>query len=650
MATDVERLAISLEARVNQFERQLKKAERDLDGSANNIENRAARMSRRVEREVDGMGERMAGSLRGAFAPLAGIIAGAMSVEGIRQASDAYTRVQNSLKVAGLEGDALTGTFNELFAIAQRNGTALEPLVGLYGGLAQAQKELNATGSELTQFTEGVSLALRVAGTDAQSASGALLQLRQAMGSGRISAEEYNSILEGARPVLQAVAAGMVEAGGSVAQLTRLVKDGQVSSEAFFRAFLAGRPLLEDMASRTAPTVSQGIAKIQNAFVNLIGEMDKVTGASTALGNGLNNVAGFFSDTLTPSVVAATQALIGYKNAIASALAAAGNSRLFGSALSNEQLRAAGLEPITEADRAPQTAPARSTPVINPIRNSSFPVGGVGGATGGSGGGAERADAFEREVEAIKRRTEALRLENTVVGQSSFEVARAKAEHELLRAAKQEEYEMTPQLVSQIRSLANAYAVQSEDLEAARQKQQAFVDMQRFAGQALSGFLSDIVSGGRNAQEALMNLLKRLSEVMLQAALLGDGPLGGIFGMKGQGGAPGGLIGALFGSFGGARATGGPVTAGTSYLVGERGPELFTARSSGMIVPNEALRSGGGQSGRVEVIVTVAPSGEFDSRVARVSGAVSSATVKQALNAFAPQVPGFVADAERRRA
>jgi tape measure domain-containing protein len=648
MATDVERLAISLEARVNQFERQLKKAERDLDGSANNIENRAARMSRKVEREVDGMGERMAGSLRGAFAPLAGIIAGALSVEGIRQASDAYTRVQNSLKVAGLEGDALTGTFNELFAIAQRNGTALEPLVGLYSGLAQAQKELNATGSELTQFTEGVSLALRVAGTDAQSASGALLQLRQAMGSGRVSAEEYNSILEGARPVLQAVAAGMVEAGGSVAQLTRLVKDGEVSSEAFFRAFIAGRPLLEDMASRTAPTVSQGIAKIQNAFFKLVGEVDKVSGASTALGNGLNNVAGFFSDTLTPSVVAATQALIDYKNAVSAALAAAGNSRLFGGALSADQLRAAGLEPVTDADRAPPAASVPTPPVITPIRNSNFRVNSTG-TGGGGGGGAERADAFEREVEAIKRRTEALRLENTVVGQSSFEVARAKAEHELLRAAKQEEYEMTPQLVSQIRSLANAYAVQSEDLEAARQKQQAFIDMQRFAGQAISGFLSDIVSGGRNAQEALMNLLKRLSEVMLQAALLGDGPLGGIFGMRGQGGAPGGLIGALFGPFGGARATGGPVTAGTSYLVGERGPELFTARSSGMIVPNEALRSGGGQSGRVEVIVTVAPSGEFDSRVARVSGAVSSATVKQALNAFAPQVPGIVADAERRR-
>ena len=32
---------------------------------------------------------------------------------------------------------------------------------------------------------------------------------------------------------------------------------------------------------------------------------------------------------------------------------------------------------------------------------------------------------------------------------------------------------------------------------------------------------------------------------------------------------------------------------GVPYLVGERGPELFRTRASGVIVPNHALRSGG---------------------------------------------------------
>lgn len=46
--------------------------------------------------------------------------------------------------------------------------------------------------------------------------------------------------------------------------------------------------------------------------------------------------------------------------------------------------------------------------------------------------------------------------------------------------------------------------------------------------------------------------------------------------------------------FGGGKAAGGPVNAGTTYLVGERGPELFTPSGSGTIIPNNKLGGGGG--------------------------------------------------------
>jgi hypothetical protein len=50
-----------------------------------------------------------------------------------------------------------------------------------------------------------------------------------------------------------------------------------------------------------------------------------------------------------------------------------------------------------------------------------------------------------------------------------------------------------------------------------------------------------------------------------------------------------GLSEVVSGIFGGARATGGPVSAGKSYLVGERGPELFMPSGSGSIIPNSAM-------------------------------------------------------------
>ena len=56
---------------------------------------------------------------------------------------------------------------------------------------------------------------------------------------------------------------------------------------------------------------------------------------------------------------------------------------------------------------------------------------------------------------------------------------------------------------------------------------------------------------------------------------------------------PGGGIGGFLGGiFGGGKASGGPVSGGTTYLVGERGPELFTPSTSGQIIPNHAMGGG----------------------------------------------------------
>jgi phage-related protein len=54
--------------------------------------------------------------------------------------------------------------------------------------------------------------------------------------------------------------------------------------------------------------------------------------------------------------------------------------------------------------------------------------------------------------------------------------------------------------------------------------------------------------------------------------------------------------GAIDNIFGGGRANGGPVTGGTSYVVGERGPELFVPNTSGTIIPNGGGGGGGGST------------------------------------------------------
>ena len=73
------------------------------------------------------------------------------------------------------------------------------------------------------------------------------------------------------------------------------------------------------------------------------------------------------------------------------------------------------------------------------------------------------------------------------------------------------------------------------------------------------------------------------------------------------------------------RATGGPVKGGSSYLVGERGPELFSPGVSGMITPNHAL------GGSTNIVVNVDASGssaEGDEEQGRQLGLAISAAVQ----------------------
>ena len=73
--------------------------------------------------------------------------------------------------------------------------------------------------------------------------------------------------------------------------------------------------------------------------------------------------------------------------------------------------------------------------------------------------------------------------------------------------------------------------------------------------------------------------------------------------IKAAGNAIGGAVSAVTGFLSG-RANGGDVTAGTPYIVGERGPELFVPQSFGAIVPSGAF---GGISGGINVIINAGP-------------------------------------------
>ena len=142
-----------------------------------------------------------------------------------------------------------------------------------------------------------------------------------------------------------------------------------------------------------------------------------------------------------------------------------------------------------------------------------------------------------------------------------------------------------------------------------------FRQLSNIIAQDIGNGIKGLIKGTETLNNVLRNVLNKLADAALNMAIFGN--VGGQFERGG-----GGLLGSIF------KAEGGPVKRGGSFIVGERGPELFTPGVSGMITPNHAL------GGSTSVVVNVDASGssvEGDEQQARELGLVLSAAIESEL-------------------
>jgi phage-related minor tail protein len=142
-----------------------------------------------------------------------------------------------------------------------------------------------------------------------------------------------------------------------------------------------------------------------------------------------------------------------------------------------------------------------------------------------------------------------------------------------------------------------------------------FDDSLRGAAQSLSDFASGPVANAASSIErAVDRSFGAVSDTIARAAASGRGSISQLtsavladferiaasqFIVRPVSNLVSSVIGSLL-PIAGARAAGGPVMGGESYLVGERGPELFTPAGNGAITPNAAMGAS-----RPQVVVNI---------------------------------------------
>ena len=140
------------------------------------------------------------------------------------------------------------------------------------------------------------------------------------------------------------------------------------------------------------------------------------------------------------------------------------------------------------------------------------------------------------------------------------------------------------------RLLLKDYQIDRQEILNSKVKEQ--VNISKELGDTLERGLVENIKGAINGTQtfgqAMSNVLNSLKNKLMDRAL--SNLFGGIGdAVFGDGGKNKGILGGILGGIFGKKSMGGPVSRGKSYLVGERGPEIFTPNTSGGITSNNAM-------------------------------------------------------------
>ncbi|UYZ06145.1 D-alanyl-D-alanine carboxypeptidase family protein [Agrobacterium salinitolerans] len=248
-----------------------------------------------------------------------------------------------------------------------------------------------------------------------------------------------------------------------------------------------------------------------------------------------------------------------------------------------------------------------------------------------------QADAYSQITAGAREYTDAQRTEQQALGMTEQAAAALRYEQQMLAEAQRAGIALSPQQRSEIAQLAAGMAQAEMATDRLREKQDGLAEAGNFFGQQMTDALAGLLSGTMTAEQALQSMLQTLIKVGLQAVLMGDGPLAGLFGMGGKsssGGGFGGIFGALLGGLFGFESGGYTGDGGKSEPAGivHRGEYVLSKKAVGRIgVDNlEALHRGALKGYEAGGYVADSPT-----LSAGFSGGVSAAPV-QAISISAP--------------
>lgn len=519
-------LVVSVGANIAALERQMRAAAASSEKAAADIEARFSRLNPSFSTSV----------LTGALKGFAAAFTVDKLIRGLAAANAELVRMGETAKRVGLD----VQRFQELQFAGKTNGLSGRQFGTGLEGLAEKLNEARQTENALTKLFDDNNIKLKdrkgevIGINDALGKVAGLVQ-NAATEFDKIKIAEAVGLTRDWVPLLEQGAAAIDKQAAS-AQAAGAVIDSEIIGKA------------KEFERNWAEATERWATLIKANAGTIISLIDTIISKASGL-------AGYLNDALKPYAqrIAATEGVKQYgvegvqksdlewikangaANGMAADVVAKAEKRL--QAIVDQEAKAGSSKPLEVTVQGGRGKTDTS---------SLFNKGGGGGG-GGKSDEEKAQDRLERYIETLMRQNEVLDAQIATFGKSNAEkraaVELAKAQVDLNKLDEADRARIIASLTKEI-ELSEQKRTKLDELKRA---QDGLRDAQKFFGDIAVDSLTDLIVNGAKAQDVIKSLTSALVKAALQAALLGSGPLAGIFGTAGTNGNVGGLIGFIGG-------------------------------------------------------------------------------------------------------
>ena len=231
--------------------------------------------------------------VRVAFFDLRTIVAlflGGLIVGPIVKFADAMTALEARIGFFAKSQADVPYLFEAVYDSAQRARAPLEAVGKLYTRLAPMADQLGKSQLQLLRITETVQKGIAIGGATGAEATSSAQQLAQALASNRLGGDELRSLAENAPILLSAIARELNMNSG---EFIKWAHAGKANAQVVVDALERAGPRIDAIFAKFPVTISQGMTVVNNAVQKFVGEVNRITGASAAVGQAMVDFSKF---------------------------------------------------------------------------------------------------------------------------------------------------------------------------------------------------------------------------------------------------------------------------------------------------------------------------------------------------------------------